>query len=119
MVLEYVTIGYLLLNDFLAQNIVIISHMFAAVFLVLTEMTINMRMITPILDGIEGMFLGNIPLLPSFISALIFIVWATVSIYVYQFAFQWLLSRYESNLTLIVLVMFVLTSIGINIKYRD
>ncbi|HIH39434.1 TPA: hypothetical protein HA219_01800 [Candidatus Woesearchaeota archaeon] len=119
MVLEYFSIAYLLLNNFFASHVVLISHMFAAVFLVLTEMTMNMRVITPILDGIEGIFLGNIPLLPSMISALIFIVWATVSIYVYQIAFQWLLNRYENHLTLIILVMFVLTTIGINIKYRD
>src|SRR3989344_5435159 len=117
MVLEYFSIAYLLLNDFFASHIIIISHMFAAVFLVLTEMTMNMRIITPILDGIEGMILGNIPLLPSMISSLIFIIWATISIYVYQLAFQWLLNRYDNHLTLIILVMFILTTIGINIKY--
>ena len=119
MVLEYFSIAYLLLNSFFAQHIVLISHMFAAVFLVLTEMTMNMRIITPILDGIESVFLGNIPLVPSAISALIFIAWATVSIYVYQIVFEWLLSRFESNLTLILFVMFALTTVGINIKYRD
>ncbi|MEK6886721.1 MAG: hypothetical protein AABW88_02720 [Nanoarchaeota archaeon] len=119
MVLEYLTIVNLFLNDFFATHIVLISHMFAAVFLVLTEMTINMRVITPIIDGMEGMMLGNIPLLPSLITAFLFVIWATISIYIYQWLFEWVLKRYENQLTLLVIGIFLLVTLAINIKYRD
>ena len=119
MVLEYLGIAYLLMNDFFAGHIILISHMFGAVFLVLTETTINMRIITPILDWTEGMFLGNIPFVPSMISAVLFIIWATFSIYLYQVMFQWIFKIFEAHLTMVLLIIFILITVAMNIKYRD
>ena len=119
MVLEIFSALNVIISSFLADHIVFISHMFAAVFLVLTETTMNMRVVTPMLDGLENMVIGNIPLVSSLIVAALFIVWATFSIYVYQFAFQWLFRRYENSLTLLIIGIFVLFTITINIKYRD
>ncbi len=119
MVLEYFSIAYLFLNSFFAEHVILISHMFGAVFLVLTETTINMRIVSPVLDWLESIFLGNIPFVPSMISALIFIVWATFSIFLYQVMFQWIFRIFEEHLTLVILVIFVLITVGMNMKYRD
>jgi len=119
MVLEYLTIANIFLNGFFANHIILISHMFAAVFLVLTETTMNLRIVTPIIDSLEGMVLGGIPLLPSLVTAFLFMIWATVAIYVYQFAFQFVLRRYENQLTLMIVGIFILVTLAVNIKYRD
>ena len=119
MVLEYLTIANLFLNSFFAEHIVFISHMLAAVFLVLTEMTVNMRIITPMLDGIENLFFGRIPLLPNLITAAFFIIWATVSLFVFQTVIQWMLTKYMDQLSVILIVVFFIVAVAINIKYRD
>ena len=119
MVLEIFGALNVLINNFLGNHVVFISHMFAAVFLVLTETTMNMRIVTPMLDGLENMTIGNIPLVSSLITAAMFIIWATFSIYVYQFAFQWLFDRYDNHLTLLIIGIFLLFTVVINIKYRD
>ena len=119
MVFEFLLSLNLILNSFFAAHIIFISHMYAAVFLILTETTINMRIVTPMLDGMESMIIGNIPLLPNLITAVLFIVWATFSIYLYQIVFQFVLRRYESQIALAVFVIFILFTVAINIKYRD
>ncbi len=119
MVFQFISVINLALNGFLSQHITFISHVLAAVFLVLTETTMNMRVVTPLLDIMEGMMIGNIPILPNFITAALFIIWATVSIFVYQVIFKWALLKYQSQLGLILLTTFVLITIAVNIKYRD
>lgn len=119
MVVEWLSIANLFLNDFFARHIVFISHMFAAVFLVLTETLISGRMIVPLLETMQGMFLGKIPLLSDIITTLLFIIWATFSIYLYQMLFQFILAKYEDRVLLVILIMFIVVSIGMKIKYRD
>jgi len=119
MVLEYFTIAALFLNAFFANHIVFISHMLAAVFLVITETTVNMRIITPMLETVQDMFLGRIPFIPNIITTLFFIMWATLSLFIYQTVFKLILTKYEDHMTLILFVVFVLITIAINIKYRD
>lgn len=119
MVVEWLSIANLFLNDFFAKHIVFISHMLAAVFLILTENTINMRIITPMLEGMENMMFRQVPLLPNLITTAVFIVWATFSIYLYQILFEFLLSKYEDKLSLILLGAFLIITVMVNIRYRD
>lgn len=117
--IEYLSIAVLLLNDFFARHIVFISHILAAVFLVLTETTVNMRIVTPALEWMQDMILSKIPFVPNILTTVFFIIWVTLALFVYQAVFQWLLLKYEDHLTLILAVALVLVTIGINIKYRD
>jgi len=119
MVLELLSMGNLILNEFFATHIIFISHVLAAVFLILTETTVNMRIIAPMLDMMENMFLGYIPFVPNLITTMMFIVWATFSIFVYQVLFEFLLNRYAGYLTLFLGIAFVLITLAVNFKYRD
>lgn len=123
MVLEYLSYGLFWLNsnlnNFFGQHIVFISHMLAAVTLMLTETTLNRNFITPILDTIEERFLWNIPLLPSLVTAVVFIFWATFSIFLYDLLFRFIFERYPQHMTLILFVFLVFVMIGSNMKYRE
>jgi len=119
MVLEYFGLINIYLNSFFGSHIVFISHVLAAVFLVLSESTINYRLITPIMDWVENVFFGNWILVPNLIGTALFIVWATFSIYVYEILFKWLLGRYQDYLTGILAVAFLFVMYIVNIRYRD
>lgn len=119
MVLEYLSIAALFLNDFFAQHIIFISHVLAAVFLVITETTINMRIITPMLEAMQDMVWNKIPFMSNIITTIFFIIWATAALFIYQAVFKWLLVRYEDHLTFILGIVFVIVTIAVNIKYRD
>jgi hypothetical protein len=119
MVLELIGVLFSSLDGFFINHIGFISHVLAAVFLVLTETTMNMRVVTPLLEIMEGMMIGNIPILPNFVTAALFIVWATISIFIYQAIVKWALLKYQAHITLILAAAFVLITIAVNIKYRD
>ncbi|MBN2421374.1 hypothetical protein JXB27_03795 [Candidatus Woesearchaeota archaeon] len=119
MVLEYLSLANIYLNSFFAQHITFISHVLAAVFLILSESTINYRVITPFMDIIEGSWIGKVFLFPTILGTAFFIAWATFSIYLYDLFFRWLLSRYSDYLTVTLIAAFFLTMYLTNIRYRD
>ena len=119
MVLEYFGIANIYLNTFFTGHITFISHVLAAVFLLLSETSVNFRIIAPILDWIEGTFFGNLPLLPNLAATALFIIWATFSIFLYEMIIKYLLNRYIDSLTIILIVAFVGIAFAVNIKYRD
>ncbi len=119
MVLEYLGLAFIYLNSFFAQHIVFISHVLAAVFLILSESTINYRLITPMMDWIENTFFGNIILLPNIFGTIFFIIWATFSIYLYEVLFRWILNKYQDYLSVFLLIAFVIITYIVNIRYRD
>ena len=119
MVLELLAAWNLVMNDFFGQHIILISHVLAAVFLILSEDTMNMRIITPILDAMEDKVFGSIPLIPNIVTTAIFIVWATFSIFLYQFLFTFILDKYEDSLTTALIISFFLIMFAVNFKYRD
>lgn len=119
MVWEFISALVVIANNYLALHIPVISNIMAAVFLVLTETTMNLRVITPILDEMEGLLIGGMPLLPSFITASLFIAWASISIYVYQWIFRWALLKFQPYLLYILIGAFILITLAVNIKYRD
>lgn len=119
MVLDLLLAVNLIMNNFFASHIVLISHVLAAVFLILTETTVNMRIIAPMLETMEGMFLGSIPLIPNLITTAMFIVWATLSIFVYEALFRFVLGKFSNYLTLFLIGAFFLIALAVNFKYRD
>lgn len=115
--MEYFSLAYLYCNQFFLSHIVFISHVFAAVVLVFTEYTVNARIIGPIMNFIEGMF--DIPLLPNLVTTLLFLLWITLSLYIYQYLIKLLLLKYQDHITLVLAVFLVISAIGINVNYRD
>jgi len=116
MVLEYIGLLGIYMNSFFAQHIIFISHVLAAIFLILSESTINYRIITPLMDWIESIFFGNWILVPNLVGTAFFIVWATFSIYLYEILFRWLLSKYQDYLTLFLGIAFVIVMYIVNIR---
>ena len=116
---KYFALANLWMNGFFADHIIFVSHVLAAVFLILTEATINMRIIGPMLEGIEGMFFSKIPLVPTLIATAAFIIWATFSIFLYELLFKWILSRYQDHMTLVLVACFFIIMMGTGMKYRD
>jgi hypothetical protein len=119
MVLEYLGLANIYLNSFFGQHVIFISHVLAAVFLILSESTINYRVIAPLMDMVENTFFGRWILVPNLFGTLFFIIWATFSIYIYEILFNWLLKEYQQALTGILIVCFFIIMYIVNIRYRD
>ncbi len=119
MVLEYISLANLFLNDFFAGHILFISYLIAAIFIVIFQPTIDYRIISPIMDYIERIFFSNIPLLPNVLSTIFFIAWTGISIYVYEWIANFFLTKYKDHLTILIPIVFVIVAVTINIRYRD
>ena len=119
MVLEFLASWYAASNGFFLTHVNFVSHVMAAVFLVLSESTITYRLLSPIMDWIEDTVFPSTIVLPNFAATAFFITWATFSIVIYQFIFKFLLGKYQNHASLIVMAAFLLTGYMVNVKYRD